>query len=93
MHFQILHSSMYMLQESRMTRLDDEFQQDFEYNREKHFNRLLPYANELDNEAKYLLAEIKANLGRSIMLRKIYPDSAAWWCRLTTYVKSYYYIL
>jgi proteasome activator subunit 4 len=41
-------------------------------------NRLLPYADRLNDEADALLAKIKANLGRSVMLRKIKPDCIIW---------------
>ena len=37
------------------------------------FNKLLPYAEELDDEAQKLFSDIKANLARSVMLREIRP--------------------
>lgn len=43
-----------------------------------HFNALLPYADKLDNEADALFARIKANFGRSVMLRRIKPDCMIW---------------
>lgn len=48
------------------------------YQKENVFNKLLPYADKLDEEADILLAKIKANLGRSVMLRKIKPDCLVW---------------
>lgn len=44
------------------------------------YNRLLPYASRLDEEATELLAEIKAGLSRAVLLRELWPG-AAFWCR------------
>lgn len=48
------------------------------FQKEVIFNKLLPYADELDNEADALLAKIKANLGRCVMLREIKPGCVIW---------------
>lgn len=48
------------------------------FQREILFNKLLPYADELDNEADALLAKVKANLGRCVMLREIKPGCVFW---------------
>lgn len=45
-----------------------------QYQSECKYNNLLPYADELDEEAKILLADIKGQLGRAIMLRRLQPD-------------------
>ena len=42
------------------------------------FNSLLPYADKLDDEADALFSKIKANFGRSVILRKIKPDFIIW---------------
>lgn len=44
------------------------------------YNGLLPYAGRLDEEATELLAEIKANLSRAVLLRELWPG-VAFWCR------------
>ena len=42
------------------------------------YNRLLPYSDRLDREAAELLAEIKANLSRAVLLRELWPGVAFW---------------
>ncbi|XP_016837530.1 proteasome activator complex subunit 4 [Nasonia vitripennis] len=59
------------------------------FQRENIFNRLLPYADKLDSEADELLAKIKANLGRCIMLRDIKPGCVTWTTMLQKYVTLY----
>ena len=49
------------------------------------FNKLLPYAEELDEEAQQIFAEIKANLGRAVMLREIRPGCYEATVRLCKY--------
>lgn len=44
------------------------------------YNRLLPYSDRLDHEATDLLAEIKANLSRAVLVRELWPG-VAFWCR------------
>lgn len=44
------------------------------------YNRLLPYADRLDHESTELLAEIKANLSRAVLVRELWPG-VAFWCR------------
>lgn len=46
----------------------------FQYQSENKYNNLLPYADELDEEASNLLIDIKGQLGRSVMLRRVLPD-------------------
>lgn len=48
--------------------------------REIVYNRLLPYADRLDQEATELLAEIKANLSRAVLVRELWPG-VVFWCR------------
>lgn len=42
------------------------------------YNGLLPYSDRLDREATELLAEIKANLSRAVILRELWPGVAFW---------------
>lgn len=42
------------------------------------YNGLLPYSDRLDREATELLAEIKANLSRAVLLRELWPGVAFW---------------
>lgn len=42
------------------------------------YNRLLPYAGRLDQEAMELLAQIKAGLSRAVLLRELWPGAAFW---------------
>ncbi|KAM7381432.1 hypothetical protein PAMA_012322 [Pampus argenteus] len=42
------------------------------------YNALLPYSDRLDREATELLAEIKANLSRAVLLRELWPGVAFW---------------
>ncbi|KAL1417300.1 hypothetical protein MTO96_027026 [Rhipicephalus appendiculatus] len=55
------------------------------------YNRLLPYSDQIDDEAARLLAEIKTNLARSVMLREVKPVTASWTGHLNNYLKLYGY--
>lgn len=55
------------------------------------YNRLLPYSDHIGDEAAKLLVEIKANLGRSVVLREVKPVTAAWTGHLNNYLKLYGY--
>lgn len=50
----------------------------FRPQKELVYNKLLPYADELDAESQMLLTEIKENLGRAVMLREIRPGCVLW---------------
>ncbi|XP_059471936.1 proteasome activator complex subunit 4-like [Neocloeon triangulifer] len=52
-------------------------------------NRLLPYADKLDEESNRVLATIKANLGRAVMLREICPGCRVWTARLMRFTRLY----
>lgn len=54
----------------------------FKPQKEIIFNRLLPYAHKLDDESLRLFADIKGNLGRSLMLREYRPGFGIWISRL-----------
>ncbi|XP_058809543.1 proteasome activator complex subunit 4-like isoform X2 [Phymastichus coffea] len=66
-----------------------DFKQNSPFQKEIIFNKLLPYADKLDDEADILLAKVKANLGRSVMLRKIKPDCLVWSNMLHKYMILY----
>lgn len=40
------------------------------------YNNLLPYAEKLQIEAKSLLPEIKGQLGRAVMMRRLGPETS-----------------
>ena len=50
----------------------------FKPQKESPYNKLLPYADILDGESNEQLAEIKAQLGRSIQLRDIKIGTTHW---------------
>uniref|UniRef100_A0A3B4UZE2 Proteasome activator Blm10 middle HEAT repeats region domain-containing protein n=1 Tax=Seriola dumerili TaxID=41447 RepID=A0A3B4UZE2_SERDU len=53
------------------------------------YNSLLPYSDRLDREATELLAEIKANLSRAVILRELWPGVAFWSRKLFSFLKLY----
>ncbi|XP_012258033.2 proteasome activator complex subunit 4B-like [Athalia rosae] len=61
----------------------------FKTQKEIFCNKLLPYADEIDDESQLWLAEIKANLGRAVLLREIRPACSVWTVRLCKYIKLY----
>ncbi|XP_046740797.1 proteasome activator complex subunit 4-like [Diprion similis] len=61
----------------------------FQSQREIFYNKLLPYANVIDAEAQTLFEEIKANLGRAILLRELDVGCSIWTARLYKYIKLY----
>ncbi|KAF7991064.1 hypothetical protein HCN44_002626 [Aphidius gifuensis] len=60
-----------------------------DYQAVNKYNDLLPYAEELEKEAKILLPEIKGQLGQAIMLRRIEPDTLNAVGKLRMYMKLY----
>lgn len=48
------------------------------------YNKLLPYADILDEESNDLLGKIKGNLGRAVQLREIWPGVLFWTRKLST---------
>lgn len=46
------------------------------------YNKLLPYADKLDEESCKMLMEIKGNLGNAVLLREIKPACRLWVARL-----------
>lgn len=48
------------------------------------YNKLLPYADRLDNESNEILAKIKGNLSRAVMLKEMWPGVLFWTRKLST---------
>ncbi|XP_076463728.1 proteasome activator complex subunit 4B-like [Babylonia areolata] len=57
--------------------------------RESIYCRLLPYADELDEESNGHLAEIKENLAKSVQLRDTKIGTSHWTVQLTKYIQLY----
>ncbi|XP_061787911.1 proteasome activator complex subunit 4B-like [Nerophis lumbriciformis] len=57
--------------------------------RELLYNGLLPYSDRLDREASELLADIKWNLSRAVLLRELWPGVAFWTRKLFSFLKLY----
>ncbi|XP_043911057.1 proteasome activator complex subunit 4 [Protopterus annectens] len=53
------------------------------------YNKLLPYADKLDQESNEFLASIKVNLGRAVQLRELWPGVLFWTRKLSTYIRLY----
>ncbi|KAF5308174.1 hypothetical protein FQR65_LT06354 [Abscondita terminalis] len=62
---------------------------DFKPQRENVYNKLLPYANELDKESLNLFKDIKTNLVKSVLAREIRPGCMVWTSRLNKYTRIY----
>lgn len=54
----------------------------FRPQKENVYNKLLPYADKLDEESSRLFVDIKTNLVKSILAREIRPGVALWTSRL-----------
>lgn len=48
------------------------------------YNKLLPYAEQLDAESDLQLAQIKSNLGRAVQLQELWPGGLFWTRKLST---------
>lgn len=48
------------------------------------YNKLLPYADRLDEESNEILGKIKGNLARAVQLREIWPGVLFWTRKLST---------
>ncbi len=57
---------------------DRESELGFKPQQETPYNKLLPYADKLDGESNLQLAEIKANLARTVQLRDIKIGASHW---------------
>lgn len=51
------------------------------------YNKLLPYAEKLDDESNDILSKIKGNLGRAVQLRELWPGVLFWTRKLSTYLR------
>lgn len=66
---------------------DDEIQErieklGFKPQKEIIYNKLLPYADKLDEESTQLFHDIKTNLIKSVLAREMQPGCALWCSRL-----------
>lgn len=66
---------------------DDEIQErierlGFKPQKESVYNKLLPYADKLDEESTKLFMDIKTNLIKSVLAREMRPGCALWTSRL-----------
>ncbi|XP_053613915.1 proteasome activator complex subunit 4B-like isoform X2 [Plodia interpunctella] len=52
-------------------------------------NRLLPYAEELDEESQRFLEQVKTNLAKSVLLREMKPACGVWSSRLMKYIRIF----
>ncbi|KAK9752669.1 Proteasome-substrate-size regulator, mid region [Popillia japonica] len=57
--------------------------------KENVYNKLLPYADKLDQESTKLFLDIKTNLIKSVLAREMRPGCALWTSRLNKYMKIY----
>ncbi|KAK5647619.1 hypothetical protein RI129_002511 [Pyrocoelia pectoralis] len=61
----------------------------FKPQKENVYNKLLPYADELDEESNKLFKDIKTNLVKSVLAREIRPGCMVWTSRLNKYTRIY----
>lgn len=54
----------------------------FKPQKENVYNKLLPYADQLDKESARLFSDIKTNLVKSVLAREMRPGCALWTSRL-----------
>lgn len=48
------------------------------------YNKILPYADRLDEESSDILSKIKGNLSRAVQLKEIWPGVLFWTRKLST---------
>ncbi|KAI5747715.1 hypothetical protein M8J77_017735 [Diaphorina citri] len=61
----------------------------FKPQREIIYSKYLPYADKIDDESLEKLAEIKANLGKAVVLQEMRPGWEIWTGRLMKYIRLY----
>lgn len=61
----------------------------FKPQREIIYSKYLPYADKIDAESLEKLAEIKANLGKAVVLQEMRPGWELWTGRLMKYIRLY----
>lgn len=54
----------------------------FKPQKENVYNKLLPYAEKLDDESNRLFSDIKTNLIKSVLAREMRPGCMVWTSRL-----------
>ena len=54
----------------------------FKPQKENYYNRLMPYADKIDEESAGFLSEIKLNLGKAAQIRELKPGCLLWLTRL-----------
>ncbi|CAH1169598.1 unnamed protein product [Phaedon cochleariae] len=59
------------------------------FQKENVYNKLLPYAEDLEEESYNLFLDIKTNLVKSVLAREMRPGCALWTSRLMKYIKIY----
>ncbi|XP_035261773.1 proteasome activator complex subunit 4B isoform X1 [Anguilla anguilla] len=53
------------------------------------YNKLLPYADKLDEESNEILGQIKGNLALALQVRELWPGVLFWTRKLSTYIRLY----
>ncbi|KAG7462683.1 hypothetical protein MATL_G00187310 [Megalops atlanticus] len=53
------------------------------------YNKLLPYADKLDEESNDILGQIKGSLGRAVHFRELWPGVLFWTRKLSMYMRLY----
>ncbi|KAJ8365239.1 hypothetical protein SKAU_G00140700, partial [Synaphobranchus kaupii] len=53
------------------------------------YNKLLPYADKLDEESNEILGQIKGNLALAVQVRELWPGVLFWTRKLSTYIRLY----
>ncbi|KAF5303620.1 hypothetical protein FQA39_LY09867 [Lamprigera yunnana] len=61
----------------------------FKPQKENVYNKLLPYADKLDEESSKLFRDIKTNLVKAVLAREIRPGCIVWTFRLNKYIRIY----
>lgn len=67
-----------------MTKTQSDNNLGFDSQKDIVYNKLLPYADKLDDESNDILSKIKGNLGRAVQLREIWPGVLFWTRKLST---------
>ncbi|XP_062621766.1 LOW QUALITY PROTEIN: proteasome activator complex subunit 4B-like [Saccostrea cucullata] len=61
----------------------------FKPQKDKIYNKFLPYAENIDDESNAALAEIKGNLAKAVLLRDVKVGATFWVGQLTRYIRLY----
>ncbi|XP_054263116.1 proteasome activator complex subunit 4-like [Macrosteles quadrilineatus] len=61
----------------------------FRPQKENSFNKLLPYAEDLDHESQEMLTDIKCQLAKSVLLKELKPGCTVWCLRLQKYIQMF----